>query len=359
MRSAPDGSRRLRGRPRGRLHGAVGLGRGGRCRRTRGLPFAEQLDFRGGAALILNLHGPPLLAEAARTARGGRAGARARRRGRGRDGHPPGGQGPGRVHRGGRGLERRRRMRAPPAPAGRALHDGRQREQVQELTEGGVDVVIDPVGEPLHGQPPRAAREAAWWSSDSPRGRSLRSRSTGCSQVTEVVRAGWGAYVMQAARGAAVAEALDRMIADRVVKPIVGERFPACRGRRGDARSRAAAPPARSCWTCPATSRRSSRAFLEGVTSVSEIGCRIGRSAAARRGCPPLVAGTRPRECSERPARSRSRANARDRRRRRRRNAIVIACMPRSQSRASGSRSLRWRRSPRAGAALPRGGRAR
>ena len=46
-----------------------------------------------------------------------------------------------------------------------------------------------------------------------------------------MVGAGWGAYVMPKPHVvAAVAEALDRMIADGVVKPIVGERFPLAEG---------------------------------------------------------------------------------------------------------------------------------
>jgi NADPH:quinone reductase len=111
--------------------------------------------------------------------------------------------------------------------------DGPWREQVQELTDGGVDVVVDPVGGDRFTDSLRSLREE---------GRAVVVGFTEGSipevkvnrlllRNTEVVGAGWGAYVMPKPHVVAeVAEALERMIGDGVVKPIVGERFPLAEG---------------------------------------------------------------------------------------------------------------------------------
>ena len=58
---------------------------------------------------------------------------------------------------------------------------------------------------------------------------------------TEVVGAGWGAYAMaKPALNREIGEALERMIADGVVRPVVGARFPLDARRRRDAADRRA-----------------------------------------------------------------------------------------------------------------------
>lgn len=114
--------------------------------------------------------------------------------------------------------------------------DGPWREQVAELTGGGVDVVLDPVGGDRFTDSLRSLRED---------GRVVVVGFTGGSipevkvnrlllRNTEVVGAGWGAYAMAKPElTREIGDALDRMIADGVVRPIVGARFPLERG--GDA----------------------------------------------------------------------------------------------------------------------------
>jgi NADPH:quinone reductase len=106
--------------------------------------------------------------------------------------------------------------------------DGPWREQVVERT-GGVDVVLDPVGGDRFTDSLRSLRED---------GRVVVVGFTGGSipevkvnrlllRNTEVVGAGWGAYAMaRPALNREVGEALDRMIAEGVVNPLVGARFP-------------------------------------------------------------------------------------------------------------------------------------
>jgi NADPH2:quinone reductase len=107
--------------------------------------------------------------------------------------------------------------------------DGPWREQVQELGRGGVDVVIDPVGGDRFLDSLRALDED---------GRLVVVGFTGGSipevkvnrlllRNTEVVGAGWGAYVMAKPEvNRQIGEALDEMIARGVVRPLVGARFP-------------------------------------------------------------------------------------------------------------------------------------
>ena len=102
------------------------------------------------------------------------------------------------------------------------------REQVVERM-GGVDVVLDPVGGDRFTDSIRSLRED---------GRVVVVGFTGGSipevkvnrlllRNTEVVGAGWGAYAMaKPALSREIGEALDRMIREGVVRPIVGARFP-------------------------------------------------------------------------------------------------------------------------------------
>src|ERR687895_2395127 len=107
--------------------------------------------------------------------------------------------------------------------------DGTWKDEAKELSGGGVDVVIDPVGGDRFTDSLRSLAEG---------GRLVVVGFTGGSipevrvnrlllKNTEVVGAGWGAYVMgrpEVCRD--IGAALDRMIADGVIRPIVGARFP-------------------------------------------------------------------------------------------------------------------------------------
>ena len=107
--------------------------------------------------------------------------------------------------------------------------DGPWREQVQELTGGGVDVVADPVGGDRFLDSLRSLREE---------GRLVVLGFTGGSipevkvnrlllRNIEVIGAGWGAYVMgKPELNRKIGAALDAMIAEGTVRPIVGARFP-------------------------------------------------------------------------------------------------------------------------------------
>ena len=107
--------------------------------------------------------------------------------------------------------------------------DGPWREQVQELTGGGVDVVLDPVGGDRFKDSLRALREE---------GRLVVVGFTGGSipevkvnrlllNNVDVVGAGWGAYVVSRPElSRKIGAELDAMIAAGTVRPIVGARFP-------------------------------------------------------------------------------------------------------------------------------------
>jgi NADPH:quinone reductase len=111
--------------------------------------------------------------------------------------------------------------------------DGPWREQVVELTDGGVDVVLDPVGGDRFTDSLRSLRED---------GRVVVVGFTGgeIPQVkvnrlllrnTEVVGAGWGAYAMsRPPLNREIADELARMVDEGVVRPIVGARFPLAQG---------------------------------------------------------------------------------------------------------------------------------
>jgi NADPH2:quinone reductase len=111
--------------------------------------------------------------------------------------------------------------------------DGPWKDQVVELTGGGVDVVIDPVGGDRFTDSLRSLREG---------GRVVVVGFTGGAipevkvnrlllRNTEVVGAGWGAYAMsRPALNGEIGDELTQLIADGVVRPIVGARFPLDRG---------------------------------------------------------------------------------------------------------------------------------
>jgi NADPH2:quinone reductase len=103
------------------------------------------------------------------------------------------------------------------------------KDEAKELSQGGVDVVIDPVGGDRFTDSLRALREG---------GRLVVVGFTGGSipEVkvnrlllgnTEVVGAGWGAYAMGRPEvNREIGAAVNRMVDEGVVRPIVGERFP-------------------------------------------------------------------------------------------------------------------------------------
>jgi NADPH2:quinone reductase len=108
------------------------------------------------------------------------------------------------------------------------LGDG-WKDQVLELSGGGVDMVLDPVGGDRFTDSLRSLRE---------NGRVVVVGFTGGSipevkvnrlllRNTEVIGAGWGAYVMgKPELNREIGAAVNRMVDEGFVRPVVGERFP-------------------------------------------------------------------------------------------------------------------------------------
>jgi NADPH:quinone reductase len=107
--------------------------------------------------------------------------------------------------------------------------DGAWKDEAKELSGGGVDLVLDPVGGDRFTDSLRSLREA---------GRVVVVGFTGGSipevkvnrlllNNTEVIGAGWGAYAMGKPQvNREIGEALDDLIAKGFAAPIVGRRFP-------------------------------------------------------------------------------------------------------------------------------------
>ncbi len=114
--------------------------------------------------------------------------------------------------------------------------DGPWKDQAKELSDGGVDVVIDPVGGDRFTDSLRSLREG---------GRVVVVGFTGGSipevrvnrlllANTEVIGAGWGNYVMRKPElNQEIGDAIGRLIDQGFVRPVVGARFPL--ERAGDA----------------------------------------------------------------------------------------------------------------------------
>ena len=107
--------------------------------------------------------------------------------------------------------------------------DGPWKDQAKELSGGGVDVVLDPVGGDRFTDSLRSLGEG---------GRVVVVGFTGGSipevkvnrlllNNTEVIGAGWGAYVMGKPEvNREIGAAVNSLIEEGFVKPVVGERFP-------------------------------------------------------------------------------------------------------------------------------------
>jgi NADPH2:quinone reductase len=107
--------------------------------------------------------------------------------------------------------------------------DGPWKDEAKELSDGGVDVVLDPVGGDRFTDSLRALREygrvvvVGFTAGTIPEVRVNRLLLAN----TEIVGAGWGHWAMtHAQEGREIARALDAMIEQGVVAPIVGGRFP-------------------------------------------------------------------------------------------------------------------------------------
>ncbi len=115
------------------------------------------------------------------------------------------------------------------------LGDG-WKDEVLERSGGGVDLVLDPVGGDRFTDSLRCLREG---------GRLVVVGFTGGSipevrvnrlllKNTEIIGAGWGAYVMgKPDLNLEIGAAVNRMVSEGIVAPVVGERFPL--ERAGDA----------------------------------------------------------------------------------------------------------------------------
>ncbi len=107
--------------------------------------------------------------------------------------------------------------------------EGPWKDEAKELSKGGVDLVIDPVGGDRFTDSLRSLREG---------GRVVVVGFTGGSipevrvnrlllANTEVIGAGWGNYVIRKPKlNREIGDAIDRLIADGFVRPVVGARFP-------------------------------------------------------------------------------------------------------------------------------------
>jgi NADPH2:quinone reductase len=191
-------------------------------------PLPEALDFAQGAGLILNYHTAYFAMHLRGRLRGGETvlihGA-------------AGGVGTAAIQIA-KGLDARaiavvssdaKEQVAREAGADDVLRsDGAWREEALELTGGGVDLVLDPVGGDRFTDSLRSLREG---------GRLVVVGFTGGSipevrvnrlllKNTEVIGAGWGAFVMpKPAVNREIGTALDHLIHAGAVRPLIGGRF--------------------------------------------------------------------------------------------------------------------------------------
>lgn len=107
--------------------------------------------------------------------------------------------------------------------------DGAWKDEVAELTDGGVDVVLDPVGGDRFTDSLRSLKENGRLVVIGFAGGAIPEVKVNRLLLnnTEVVGAGWGAYVMgRPDLCRQIGAELDGMIREGVVRPVVGARFP-------------------------------------------------------------------------------------------------------------------------------------
>jgi NADPH:quinone reductase len=107
--------------------------------------------------------------------------------------------------------------------------DGPWKDQAREFSDGGVDVVLDPVGGDRFTDSLRSLREGGRVVVVGFAGGSIPEVRVNRLLLgnTEVVGAGWGAYVLSKPEQArATGAAISELIAEGFVQPIVGARFP-------------------------------------------------------------------------------------------------------------------------------------
>jgi NADPH:quinone reductase len=107
--------------------------------------------------------------------------------------------------------------------------DGPWKDQAREFSDGGVDVVLDPVGGDRFTDSLRSLREGGRVVVVGFAGGSIPEVRVNRLLLgnTEVVGAGWGAYVLSKPEQArATGAAISELIAEEFVRPIVGARFP-------------------------------------------------------------------------------------------------------------------------------------
>jgi NADPH2:quinone reductase len=107
--------------------------------------------------------------------------------------------------------------------------DGEWKDQAKELSGGGVDVVLDPVGGDRFTDSLRSLAEGGrvvvvgFTAGSIPEVRVNRL----LLKNTEVVGAGWGAYVLAKPQvNREIGGAINQMVEEGVVRPVVGARFP-------------------------------------------------------------------------------------------------------------------------------------
>jgi len=103
------------------------------------------------------------------------------------------------------------------------------KDEVKELSDGGVDVVLDPVGGDRFTDSLRSLREDGRLVVVGFAGGSIPEVKVNRLLLgnTEVVGAGWGAYVMgKPDLNREIGAAVNRMVDEGVIRPIVGGRFP-------------------------------------------------------------------------------------------------------------------------------------
>lgn len=107
--------------------------------------------------------------------------------------------------------------------------DGPWKDEVKELTGGGVDLVFDPVGGDRFTDSLRSLRETGRLVVVGFAGGSIPEVKVNRLLLgnTEVIGAGWGGYVMSRPQvNLEIGAEITRLIEQGFVRPIVGERFP-------------------------------------------------------------------------------------------------------------------------------------